>query len=202
MSKDQYVANPKLLRATQLRAVADAYVRFWCSGTSDERISEIERLLDKLLEAANPIKIPSWVTSDREPVPAWLSEFFTRVLLIDPILEALGWSSPLLSCEETFLDCRDGKKKRVDYALRLRHSTYQFRLVALIEAKREELPPEHGLEQAKAYAAGRCEPIPFVFSTNGRHYVQYDRRTKIPSKPCSLEQFPTPEDLAELLTAR
>ena len=47
--------------------------------------------------------------------------------------------------------------------------------LALIEAKKEDLPPGHGLTQAKGYAACKRLNIRFVFSTNGHLFVEFDR---------------------------
>ena len=120
--------------------------------------------------------------------------------LIDPVLEALGWTEDLGTREETFIHIRDGRRRRVDYALYVQpQNTDQLVLVALLEAKHEGLPADRGLTQVKNYAAGRRERIRFVFSTNGHHFVQYDRYTKIQSDLCSLDCFPTPDKLVEQL---
>jgi len=67
--------------------------------------------------------------------------------------------------------------------------------VALIEAKAEHLPPGHGLEQAKLYA--RCERlnVPFVFSSNGHLFIEFDRASGQTGPPRPLEEFPAPSDL-------
>jgi hypothetical protein len=192
----------KLTRAAQMRALTDSCARFWCADVNDERISRAEQLLEQLLTSTDPIEMPPWISLEQEPLAAWLSEYFTRLILIDPILEALGWTGKLLRHEEHFIDKRNGSKKRIDYALRLRGANGRLKLVALIEAKHEGLVPAHGLKQVKDYADGRRERIPFVFSTNGHHYVQFDRRTKIQSGPYPLELFPTPDKLADLLLAK
>ena len=67
--------------------------------------------------------------------------------------------------------------------------------VALIEAKREGLPPGHGMEQGKAYADAKRLNVPFVFSSNGHLFVEYDRFTGITSPPRPMSEFPTPEQL-------
>jgi len=88
---------------------------------------------------------------------------------------------------------------RIDYALRMRRGNGRLLLVALIEAKHEGRAPDSGLEQVKNYAAGRRERIPFVFSTNGLEFIQYDRHTNPQGDPRPLEEFSTPDDLAKLL---
>ena len=85
-------------------------------------------------------------------------------------------------------------KGRIDYVLRIRISPdTQPIAVALIEAKAEHLPPGHGLEQAKRYAAA-CERlnVSFVFSSNGHLFVEYDRASGRTSDPKPLSTFPEP----------
>lgn len=65
--------------------------------------------------------------------------------------------------------------------------------VALIEAKRSDEPPDKGLEQAKRYA--RLNYVPFVYSSNGHLFIEYDHFTGKTSTPQPLERFPVPEEL-------
>jgi type I restriction enzyme R subunit len=67
--------------------------------------------------------------------------------------------------------------------------------VALIEAKAESLPPDHGLEQGKVYGACKRVNVPFVFATNGHLFVMYDNFACTTSKPRPMSEFPTPEEL-------
>ena len=105
-----------------------------------------------------------------------LGETDTRAKLIDPKLHSRGWTEDYIKREETAgaISIIDGQtptrnKGRVDYTLRLRVGTdTQPVAVALIEAKKEDLPPNQGLEQVKRYAQGLN--LPFVYSTNG-HYM-------------------------------
>src|SRR5947209_5401061 len=86
---------------------------------------------------------------------------------------------------------------RTDYTLRLKITEgTQPVAVALIEAKKESLPPQHGLEQAKRYAddAKRLN-VTFVFSTNGHLFVEFDRFTGHTTDPRPLKEFPTPDEL-------
>ncbi len=102
-----------------------------------------------------------------------LSESDTRAKLIDPAIHARGWTEDLIRREETsgaieIVDGRPRKRSRgrVDYLLRVKvNSDTQPVAVALIEAKAEHLPPNHGLEQAKLYAACRRLNVPFVLSS-------------------------------------
>lgn len=86
----------------------------------------------------------------------------------------------------------------MDYTLRLRiRPDTQPVAVALIEAKAEDRPPGHGMQQAKCYADSKRLNVPFVFATNGHLYVEYDRFTGKTSEPRSLLVFPTPNELRE-----
>lgn len=69
--------------------------------------------------------------------------------------------------------------------------------VALIEAKSEQYPATHGLQQSKLYAATKRLNVPFVYSTNGHQFVEYDAFTGLTHAPRPLSEFPTPEDLKQ-----
>ncbi len=69
--------------------------------------------------------------------------------------------------------------------------------VALIEAKAENLPPAHGLEQAKAYGSTRRMNVPFIFSSNGHLFVEFDAITGLTSNRRPLAEFPSPAVLRE-----
>jgi len=132
-----------------------------------------------------------------------LSESDRRAKLIDPALHARGWGEDLIKREETAgaIEIVDGqprkrRKGRVDYTLRLRVTLdAQPVACALIEAKAEGLPPTHGLEQAKCYGACKRLDVPFIFSSNGHLFVEFDRFTGQTSRPRPLREFPTPQDL-------
>jgi type I restriction enzyme R subunit len=127
----------------------------------------------------------------------------TRAKLIDPAIHARGWTEDLIRREETAgaIEIVDGRprkhaKGRVDYTLRIKvNIDTQPVAVALIEAKAEHLPPTHGLEQAKLYAACKRLNVPFAFSSNGHLFVEYDRLTGLTSPPKPFDQFPTPAEL-------
>jgi len=132
-----------------------------------------------------------------------LGESDTRAKLVDPAIHKRGWTEDLIRREETAgaIEVFGGKarkrpKGRIDYTLRIKvHPETQPVAVALIEAKAEDLPPDHGLEQAKGYARCRRFHVPFVFSTNGHLFVEFDGLTGRTSKPCPLAQFPSPSNL-------
>src|SRR5215831_16352572 len=134
-----------------------------------------------------------------------LNESDTRAKLIDPAIHARGWTEDLIRREETAgtIEIIEGKprmqaKGRVDYTLRLKvNLDTQPVAVALIEAKAESIPPTHGLAQAKLYASTKRLNVPFVFSTNGHLFVEFDRFTGLTSAPRPLSTFPTPTDLRD-----
>lgn len=107
-----------------------------------------------------------------------LGESDTRAKLIDPALHLRGWNEELIRREETAgtVDVSSGTPRRhgrgrIDYTLRVKvTTTAQPVAMALIEAKAEHLPPNHGLEQAKAYAACKRMNVPFVFSVKKRSW--------------------------------
>src|SRR5213594_1693493 len=129
----------------------------------------------------------------------------TRAKLIDPALHARGWTEDLIRREETAgaIEIIDGRPRRqargrVDYTLRIKvNPDTQPVAVALIEAKAEHLPPGHGLEQGKGYAASRRLNVPFVFSSNGHLFVEFDSFTGLTSDPRTLSAFPTVEELRQ-----
>jgi len=131
------------------------------------------------------------------------NEADTRAKLIDPAIHTRGWTEDHIKREvsEGSIEIIEGKahrrsKGRVDYSLRIKVTAEsQPVAVALIEAKAESLPPGHGLEQAKAYAICKRINVPFVFSSNGHQFVEYDFFTGITSSPRPLTEFPSPDDL-------
>jgi type I restriction enzyme R subunit len=83
---------------------------------------------------------------------------------------------------------------RLDYTLRLPVGDRSEPVaVGLLEAKAEDLPPHHGLEQAKRY--GRLLNVPFCFATNGHLFVEFNRFDKRTSEPRPFGEFPRPDDL-------
>ena len=131
-----------------------------------------------------------------------LNESDTRAKLIDPVLHTRGWTEDFIKREETAgaIEIINGEPRkqtgRVDYTLRIKVSfDTQPVAVALIEAKAEDLPANHGLEQAKLYASSKRLNVPFVFSTNGHLFVEYDQFTGLTTKQRPLSDFPTPDEL-------
>jgi len=132
-----------------------------------------------------------------------LSEADTKAKFIDPALHKIGWTEDLIHREETAcgIDIIEGKPKRrergrIDYLLRIRvNISTQSIAVALLEAKKNTEPPDKGLEQAKRYA--RLNNVPFVYSSNGHLFVEYDSFTGKTSQLCPLQDFPAPSELRE-----
>jgi len=131
------------------------------------------------------------------------NEADTRAKLIDPAIHKCGWTEDLIRREETAgaVEIIGGKARRrsrgkVDYVLRVKiNPETQPVAVALIEAKKDTLPPGHGLDQAKGYAACKRLNVPFVFSSNGHMFVEFDNLTGLPSASRPLSEFPTPDQL-------
>jgi type I restriction enzyme, R subunit len=131
------------------------------------------------------------------------NESDTRAKLIDPAIHACGWTEDLIRREETAgaVEIIEGRPRRrargrVDYVLRIKvNLEAQPVAVALIEAKAENLPPGHGLEQVKTYGSARRMNVPFVFSSNGHLFVEYDVFTGETTPPRLLAQFPSPQEL-------
>ncbi len=129
-----------------------------------------------------------------------LSEADTRAKLIDPAIHKCGWTEDMIRREETAgsIEIIGGKARRrsrgqVDYTLRLKvASGAQPVAIALIEAKKEGLPPGHGLDQGKAYAHGKRLNVPFVFSSSGHQFVEYDRYTGLTSSPKTMAEIQRP----------
>ena len=134
-----------------------------------------------------------------------LSESDTRAKLIDPALHQRGWTEDLIRREESAGAVyviggrpRRQAKGRVDYTLRLQVAPgTQPVAVALIEAKAEQFPATHGLQQAKLYASSKRLHVPFVYSSNGHQFVEYDTTTGFTQSPRPMGGFPSPANLKE-----
>lgn len=132
-----------------------------------------------------------------------LNEADTRAKLIDPVIHKLGWTEDLIRREETagMVEIVNGRGRRrargkIDYVLRVKVNVdTQPVALALIEAKKETLPPGHGLTQVKGYAECRRHSIKFVFSSNGHQFVEFDCFTGMTSSPKPMQEFPSPGEL-------
>jgi type I restriction enzyme R subunit len=132
-----------------------------------------------------------------------LSEADTHAKLVNPALYRKGWTEDHIKREETTgaVDIIAGKarrraKGRTDLTLRvIVTSEMQPVALAVIEVKKDSLPPGHGLDQAKGYAKAKSLNVPFVFSTNGHMFVEFDGKTGRTSDPRPMSEFPSPADL-------
>jgi len=131
------------------------------------------------------------------------NEADTRAYLIDPKLEAAGWSQGLVRREHYYRRdvhytagrivlrgerARHREGRKVDYLLRY---TDAFP-IAVVEAKAEDVSPESGFEQARGYALDLG--VPFAYATNGHQILEYDYFTR---SSVELQGFPHPNDLWE-----
>jgi type I restriction enzyme R subunit len=129
-----------------------------------------------------------------------LNEADTRAKLIDPALHKCGWTEDLIRREETAgtVEIINGKARRrsrgkIDYVLRVKVNVdTQPVALALIEAKKETLPPGHGLDQAKGYAECRRHNVQFIFTSNGHQFVEFDCFSGLTSVSKPIMSFPSP----------
>lgn len=132
-----------------------------------------------------------------------LSESDTRAKLITPTLLERGWKEDMIRREQTagaiikYGDiARRDRNKRVDYVLRVFvENERQPVAVALIEAKKNTDSPLAGMEQVKQYA--RRMNVPFVYSSNGYRFAEYDTLEGKQSPLQQMTMFPTPEMLRQ-----
>lgn len=132
-----------------------------------------------------------------------LSEADTHAKLVNPAIYRKGWTEDHIKREETTgaVEIIAGRARRrargrTDITLRVVVTPgMQPVAVAVIEVKRAGLPPGHGLDQAKGYAMAERLNVPYVYSTNGHLYVEYDREKGQTSDPRPMAEFPTPDEL-------
>lgn len=129
-----------------------------------------------------------------------MNEAETRAELIDPALKAAGWGlvdASRVRLEVITLGRLQGAGKRAaqdiaDYVL-----TYRNHKLAVIEAKRRDLPDTEGVGQAKKYAAKL--QARFAYSTNGAGIYQIDMETGAEQY---VSQYPSPEALWNIVFAQ
>ncbi len=122
-----------------------------------------------------------------------MNEAETRAELIDPALKAAGWGlveASRVRREVITLGRLQGAGVRAaqdiaDYVL-----TYRNHKLAVIEAKRRDLPDTEGLGQAKKYAEKL--QTRFAYSTNGVGIYQVDMTTGAEQY---VTAYPTPDEL-------
>ena len=128
-----------------------------------------------------------------------MNEAETRAELIDPALKAAGWGvvhgsrvrRELITLGRLQGAGRRSKQDIADYVL-----TYKGQKLAVIEAKRRDLPVTEGAAQAKRYAE-RLQTR-FAFATNGVGLYRIDMRSGVEGP---VEAYPTPDELWDLAFA-
>lgn len=131
------------------------------------------------------------------------SEADTHAKLVNPAIYARGWTEDHIKREESTgaVEIIAGKARRrsrgrTDLTLRIVVTAeMQPVAVAVIEVKKDTLPPGHGLDQAKGYAKSKRLNVPFIYSTNGHQFVEFDRGLGYTTLPRPMAEFPSPEDL-------
>jgi type I restriction enzyme, R subunit len=123
-----------------------------------------------------------------------MNEAETRAELIDPALKDAGWGVVEASRVAREFQITQGRlqgagkrseKDIADYVL-----FYHGKMLAVIEAKRRDLPDTEGVGQAKKYAAKLH--IRYTYSTNGDGIYQIDMDT---GKEEYVSNYPSPEEL-------
>jgi len=122
-----------------------------------------------------------------------LNESETRAELIDPALRQAGWGvvegsrirRELIAPGRLQGNGKRSKAEIADYVL-----VYRNHKLAVIEAKRRDLPDTEGVTQAKLYA--RKLQTRFSYSTNGVGIYQIDMQS---GNEGYVLQYPTPEEL-------
>jgi type I restriction enzyme R subunit len=122
-----------------------------------------------------------------------MNEAETRLELIDPALRGAGWGiveNSRIRCEVIAPGRLVGSGKRAnpekaDYVL-----VYRGEKLAVIEAKKRDLPDTEGLQQAKKYA--QKLDTPFAYSTNGLRIYQVEMKT---GQESYIDRYPTPDEL-------
>jgi type I restriction enzyme, R subunit len=129
-----------------------------------------------------------------------MNEAETRAELIDPALKATGWGvveGSRVRREVITLGRLQGAGKRskqdiADYVL-----SYRGQKLAVIEAKRRDLPDTEGCAQAKKYAEKL--QTRFTYSTNGDGIYQIDMET---GKEGYVTHYSSPDELWAMTYAR
>lgn len=128
-----------------------------------------------------------------------LSEEDIKLRYITPAITSKGWSFDNISMEK-MVQFTDGqinlqgnkvvrsKAKYADYMLYYNKATP----IAIVEAKDAKHTVSYGMQQAKEYA--KMMNIPFVYSSNGQGFQEYDFLTG-KERGFAMEDFPTREKL-------
>ena len=122
-----------------------------------------------------------------------MNEAETRAELIDPALKTAGWGvvegsrirREVITLGRLQGAGRRGPKEIADYVL-----VYRGQKLAVVEAKKRDLPDTEGVGQAKQYSE-KLETR-FAFSTNGIGIYRIDMET---GDEGYVDQYPTPDEL-------
>ena len=127
-----------------------------------------------------------------------LTEEDIKLKYITPALQEAEWDvKNQIRCEYYYtagkINVREniaqrGKGKKVDYLL-----SYKANIpIAIVEAKDNNVPISHGIQQGMDYAYDL--DIPFAYSSNGDGFYEHDMITG-EERELKLEEFPTPKQL-------
>ncbi len=123
-----------------------------------------------------------------------MNEAETRAELIDPALVDEGWGKVdesrvrrevVITHGRLIGGGKRGKQDIADYVL-----VYRGQILAVIEAKRADLPDTEGVAQAKRYATKL--QARYAYSTNGKGIYRIDMET---GKEAYVAAYPTPDEL-------
>jgi len=124
-----------------------------------------------------------------------LTESDTRAQYIDPALAKSGWEGHLVRREFQITAGRIiGAGKRAEPSIADYLLEYKGKRLAVIEAKKWDLPHSEGVSQAIRY--GQKLRVPFAFATNGQKIRQINLIT---GKEEDIDVFPTPDELWALI---
>ena len=124
-----------------------------------------------------------------------LTESDTRAQYIDPALAQSGWEGNLVRREFQITAGRIiGAGKRTEPSVADYLLEYKGKRLAVIEAKKWDLPHSEGVSQA--VRDGNKLRLPFAFATNGQKIRQINLVT---GKELDIDVFPTPDELWALI---
>ncbi len=124
-----------------------------------------------------------------------LTESDTRAQYIDPALSRSGWEGHLVRREFQITAGRIiGAGKRAEPSITDYLLEYKGKRLAVIEAKKWDLPHSEGISQA--VRDGNKLRLPFAFATNGQKIRQINLVT---GKEEDIDVFPTPDELWSLI---
>ena len=125
-----------------------------------------------------------------------LTESDTRAQYIDPALAKSGWEGHLVRREFQITAGRIiGAGKRAEPSIADYLLEYKGKRLAVIEAKKWDLPHSEGVSQA--VRDGNKLRLPFAFATNGQKIRQINLVT---GKEEDIDVFPTPDELWALIS--